>query len=224
MIDMDTKPGRSFFDIIGCEYDNYRADDLLQMEKLRDYYRGKDSSSRMWWMPPGKESLANIEEEAVPMETIFWSSLSPEEKAGIRIESMARFPSIFGRGELKYEEIAFYLIKEKNIINKSIRDLFSASGTGHRIFLEQTYKRIPRIFLHLWDNAKEVLSFILRQGYNESVGSEAFSLWMEVFQTEAKDTLDNTNNCSLTIKVLKDYLNTVKDELLDDQRASSQER
>lgn len=205
MIDMETELGESFFDVIKCDYDEYRSDDKLQMEKLREFYREKNSSSRMWWMPPDEASLTDVEEEAFSMETVFWSSLPPEEKSEVRIECMAKFPSVFGVAGSKYEQVAFYLVKEKNIINNSLRDLFSASGKGERCVLGEKYKNIPRVFLYLLDDTKSVLELVSK-GYKGSVGVPALAAWMKDFLTESKNTLDSDNTCELTIGVLKSYL------------------
>nr|WP_321503213.1 hypothetical protein [uncultured Dethiosulfovibrio sp.] len=217
MIDMEIQQGNSFFDLIKCSYDEYRKDDKLQIEKLREYYLSRNSTSRLWWMPPEQESLAEIEEEAVPMEIRFWSSVSSDERKEIMIECMAKFPVIFGKKRDKYKEVVFYLVKDKNIINKSLRDDFSASGTEERELLGERYREIPRVFLKFLDNMASVLALVLK-GYNGLRGEEAMSSWMKSFLLEANETLSSSQTCSLTAEVLKQCLEIEIDKINQNNR------
>ncbi len=152
LIDMELNLGKSIFDKIGMSYDVLRSIDN-PIKPIVSYYRSiSKRGEEPWWMDSGETP------EVLLKPTVsLWSNLSVEEQVFLRNEAMARFPEIFGRSSSKYQNLASWLAARHGIVDSSLRDRFSAGGKVDLEVGKNVYKSLPRVFLHLKNNASEII-------------------------------------------------------------------
>lgn len=146
-IDMNLPKHKTIFDKMGIEYD-----DLRKMENpiapVVDYFRKTlKIGESLWWV-----NGENFEESSVPIKIKLFSSLGIEEKHNIRVQIMMRFPEIFGNSSRKYERCSLWLVAKYGIVSTSMRDLFSAGGKIDLNIDGYFYRKIPKIYEHVYVN------------------------------------------------------------------------
>ena len=163
LIDMDLNVGECFFDKIGLGYDELRSQEN-PIRQIVSYYRSiAKHGEEPWWMDTGEDPEINIK----PTVTL-WSNLSSEEQAWLRNEAMARFPEVFSKSSTKYQRLASWLAARHGIVDSSLRDRFSAGGQVDLVVDNHVYKKLPRVFLHLQNNASEVIEAVKNIPPNEA--------------------------------------------------------
>lgn len=155
LIDMELNAGKSIFDKLGLSYDELRLKDN-PIKSIVEYYRSiSRHGEEPWWMDSGETP------EVVLKPTVsLWSNLSAGEQVVLRNEAMARFPEIFGRGSSKYQKLASWLAARHGIVDSSLRDRFSAGGKVDLEVDNRMYRQLPRVFLHLKNNASEIIEAV----------------------------------------------------------------
>lgn len=157
LIDMELSEGKSIFDKIGLSYDELRTQGN-PIKQIVSYYRSiAKRGEEPWWM----DSEEVPEVILKPMVSL-WSNLSSEEQTILRNEAMARFPEIFSRCSSKYQSLASWLAARHGIVDSSLRDKFSAGGKVDLVVDNRTYQKLPRVFLHLKNNASEIIESVKR--------------------------------------------------------------
>ena len=157
LIDMELDTGSSIFDKIGMSYDELRSQNN-PIKAIVDYYRSiSQRGEEPWWMDSGESPEVMLK----PTVTL-WSNLSGEEQAVLRNEAMARFPEIFSRSGTKYQNLASWLAARHGIVDSSLRDRFSAGGRVNLEIDNRMYSKLPRVFLHLKNNASEIIEAVKR--------------------------------------------------------------
>lgn len=152
LIDMDLKLGESIFDKIGVSYDELRTKEN-PIKKIVSYYRSiSKQGEEPWWMDNGEAP-----ELAVKPMVSLWSKLPKTDKIKLRNEAMARFPELFGKSSEKYQKMASWLAARYGIVDSSLRDRFSAGGKVNLNVGGVVYKSLPRVFLHLMENAHDII-------------------------------------------------------------------
>jgi len=155
LIDMELRKGSSIFDKLGLTYDELRSQDN-PIKIIVSYYRSiAKRGEEPWWMDSDEELGVTLR----PTVTL-WSNLSSDEQLFLRNEAMARFPEIFSRSAQKYKNLASWLAARHGIVDSSLRDRFSAGGKVNIEVSGKIYNELPRIFLHLKDNAKDVIALV----------------------------------------------------------------
>ncbi len=155
LIDMDLAGGKTIFDKMRTKYDDLRKSGNPIREVVRYYRKIAKKGEETWWMDGGEDA-----------ETVFsptvktWSNLPEGEQNQYRNEAMARFPEIFGRTQTKYQNLAAWLAAHHGVVDSSLRDRFTAGGQKTIEVNGVKYKKIPRIFGYLKDNAKEVIEIV----------------------------------------------------------------
>lgn len=154
LIDMELNLGESIFDKIGVAYDELRAQEN-PIKPIISYYRSiSKRGEEPWWMDSG---------EVVLKPTVsLWSNLPADDQIRVRNEAMARFPEIFGRSSSKYQNLASWLAARHGIVDSSLRDRFSAGGKVDLEVGNSVYNSLPRVFLHLKNNAVDVIEDVKR--------------------------------------------------------------
>jgi len=157
LIDMELGEGESIFNKIGLSYDELRTQDN-PIKSIVSYYRSiAKRGEEPWWMDSGETP------ELLLKPTVsLWSNLSSEEQTFLRNEAMARFPEIFSRSGSKYQNLASWLAARHGIVDSSLRDRFSAGGKVNIEVNNHIYNDLPRVFLHLKNNAVEIIEAVKR--------------------------------------------------------------
>ncbi len=155
LIDMELDIGNSIFDKIGISYDKLRSQDN-PIRPVVDYYRSiSKRGEEPWWMDSG-----DTPEVLLKPTVSLWSNLSGDKQTSLRNEAMARFPEIFSRNTTKYQNLASWLAARHGVVDSSLRDRFSAGGKVTLNINNQMYNNLPHVFLHLKNNASEVIEIV----------------------------------------------------------------
>src|SRR3989338_6476072 len=155
LIDMDLEGGKTIFDKMRTRYDDLRNSGNPIREVVRYYRKIAKRGEETWWMDGGEDV-----ETVLSPNVATWSNL-PEDKQNLyRNETIARFPEIFGRSRTKYQNLAVWLAARYGVVDSSLRDRFTAGGQKDIEVNGVKYKKMPRIFGYLKDNAKEVIDIV----------------------------------------------------------------
>lgn len=155
LIDMEIQTGETIFDKMKISYEELSMLDN-PIRKVVQYYRGiVKKGEEPWWM----ENVDGSDAPLPPMVRL-WRSLSDVEKTKFVNEAMARFPEIFGNSQTKYSNLALWLTARHGIVDSSLRDRFTAGGKVNLNVGGKIYKKVPKIFSHLQENAREVLKAV----------------------------------------------------------------
>lgn len=145
LIDMRLNSGETVFDKMRMPYDELRKKPD-PISPLKKYYRTTlRPGESLWWLEtPGDEPpMANVKIR-------LWQSLETSEREVFVCHAMALFPRIFREGDqLKFSELAVWLINKHSVINTSLRDPFTAGGQVTIKVGCTVYRGIPRIFENL---------------------------------------------------------------------------
>jgi len=162
LIDMELNIGNTIFDKMGMEYDILRKLDNPVKEVVKYFRKIARKGEEPWWMGPEDDS------EAISSPTVtLWSNL-PEDKQNLfRNEAMARFPEIFGRSQIKYQNFAAWLAARHGVVDSSLRDRFTAGGQQAIEIHGIVYRNIPKIFYYLSNNAKEIIELVSKLTIDE---------------------------------------------------------
>lgn len=73
-----------------------------------------------------------------------WSTLSTDERKKFTVAAYVLFPEIFGATDAKYAGVTLWLASKHGVVSTSMRDNFSAGGTGTVSTGKETFYRIPQ--------------------------------------------------------------------------------
>lgn len=104
---------------------------------------------------------------------------------------MVYFPELFINSNDKFGRLAIWLVTREAVVCPNVRDLFTAGGKDNFLVGSQIYNKVPRIFLNLFANAKNIAEIILE--------TSAFEL-TEYWETKTSDK-----------KKLEDWIRLVAD-------------
>lgn len=172
MIDMELSNDRTFFDMLGIDYDTLRQTVDPAKEIMRYFRTHAQPGEYPWWMgeePPSEGPDSGIIQ---PIVRIF-SNLSSVEQEYYKSYAFARFPEILGTSTNKYNRLASWLVGYKGIVSSHLRDSFSASGKGSITIHDRQFLQVPRIFLNLANCVNQVSQII-----NELTDEEIIDGWM----------------------------------------------
>ncbi|PIQ88490.1 MAG: hypothetical protein COV72_08145 [Candidatus Omnitrophica bacterium CG11_big_fil_rev_8_21_14_0_20_42_13] len=162
LIDMELNIGDTIFDKMGTGYDVLRNSDNPIKEVVRYFRKIARKGEEPWWMGSEDDAEATLS----PTVTL-WSNL-PEDKQNLfRNEAMARFPEIFGRNQTKYQNFAAWLAARHGVVDSSLRDRFTAGGQQSIEINGNVYRKIPKIFYYLQNNAKEIIALVSKLAVDE---------------------------------------------------------
>ncbi len=185
LIDMTLESGKSIFDKMGTTYDEFRTSKDM-ITKVRTYHKAiaqKNGKSEMpWWISPEET------ERTTSFNIRLWSDLSIQEKNYIQAMAMILFPeAITPRpSTIKYNNLSLWLCSYYQVINHSIRDIFSAGGQINYVNGEKLPKPIPKIFKNIIDlspiveeilNEKSLDTQHLINEFNDSLLKSPLSLY-----------------------------------------------
>ena len=134
----------------------------------------------MWWT--GKPTIDN-EIDAVPMKIRMLRALPVEEKRYLRLMGLVLFPCVMSNSPTKYEQFFVWLVTNHGVISTSMRDMFSAGGTGTIRAQEMEFTRVPRVLMHIYENSSEIA--LILENVDESILHDT---WKE--DTIKKDRLE----------------------------------
>lgn len=192
MIDMDLQKGETIFDKIAIPYDEVRKKDD-PITPFLDYYRkNSPKGGTAWWAGNSYES--NSGNFLIKL----WNQLEIEEKDQYRVKAFCLFPEIFGNSSLKFDRLAIWL-SSKGVVNKNIRDVFSAGGQESITFNDRIYKEIPQIICRMkkyLPQIKETLQTFepeeLSTYWNIQVTPEIYyQTWINLISKEASKIIRN---------------------------------
>lgn len=200
-INLDVKEDDTIFHKLGTTYNDF-SNSTNKITLLRKYYKEKSSNSVPWWIDPAMEASS--------MTISNFSSLPKSEQTKTEIELIATHPECLGS---EYMRASAYLVTKYNLIDKNLRDRFTAGGTitlqkhGH-IF------ECSRIIKWIDENIYNVYSFLSRNkdlyytvnGIMENI--DAQNSWLETandaFLKSRNKILLNNREISLT-EFIKNY-------------------
>jgi hypothetical protein len=155
LIDMNLKKGDTIFDKIKMPYDTLRKKEN-PIRPIVDYYKGKlKPGEELWWIDADNNSK--------PSNIVIriWNNLSLKEKQELKNRAMIYFPELFGNGSDKFGRLAIWLVTREAVVCPNVRDLFTAGGKRDCFIENNSYKKVPRIFLNLFDNIPSIVETIL---------------------------------------------------------------
>lgn len=121
MIDM--RATTSIFQKMRVSYDEFRSNDPIG--KAKKYYSEivKKSGGCVWWLDERKG-------ESAPPVLRMYGDISADEKRDLIVELMALFPELIREeaSPTKYDRATLFLVSRHNVLNRSLRDMFSAGG------------------------------------------------------------------------------------------------
>lgn len=113
-----------------------------KMKYVRDYSRGRlKPGERLWW-------LEDENSQGVELEVRLYMRLDAKQKIKLRAEGAILFPGIVagGRVQDKYNDIAFFFLKHRNVFCPQTRDLYSAGSVAGKErggnYLQRALKKI----------------------------------------------------------------------------------
>ncbi|MDA3844198.1 MAG: hypothetical protein PF588_07525 [Candidatus Kapabacteria bacterium] len=152
LIDMETKPEESIFDIIGIDYEQFRnlKNPFLP---IRQHFKRTlcKPGDDVWWIDSENRQETDI--------IRLWRNLDFSDQTLLINQAMAFFPQIFGNRNDKFSAVATWLVAEHNVVNPSLRDVFTAGGQKN-IQLKSRTINVARIIKHLADNYLDILKII----------------------------------------------------------------
>ncbi|MCA0383757.1 MAG: hypothetical protein LCH58_16470 [Bacteroidetes bacterium] len=155
LIDMNLEKGNTIFDKIKMPYDTLRKKGN-PIRPIVDYYKSKlRPGEELWWM--------DAENNSKPSNIVIriWNNLSLKEKQELKNRAMTYFPELFGNSNDKFGRLAIWLVTREAVVCPNVRDLFTAGGKIDIIVGKKTYKKVPRIFLNLFDNVLSIVETII---------------------------------------------------------------
>lgn len=192
LIDMNLGAGNTIFDKIKMPYDTLRKQEN-PIKNIVEYYKSKlKPGEELWWM--------DSENNSKPSNIVIriWNNLPSEEKQELKNRAMIYFPELFSNSGDKFGRLAIWLVTREAVVCPNVRDLFTAGGKANFIFKEKILQNIPRIFVNLFTNAKEI-AFII-QNTNEMELSEYWGIktterqkidhWIELIDFQSKKIPD----------------------------------
>ena len=107
---------------------------------------------------------------------------------------MVYFPELFGNNSDKFGRLAIWLVTREAVVCPNIRDLFTAGGKGDFIVGKKTYKKVPRIFLNLFENLPVVLETLMQTNSielseywsNKTTEKKKLFDWIDLVSSHAK--------------------------------------
>lgn len=156
LIDMNLEEGNTIFDKIKMPYDTLRKKEN-PIKPIVDYYKSKlKPGEELWWM--------DADDNSKPSNIVIriWNNLSIREKHDLKNRAMVYFPELFGNSSDKFGRLAIWLVTREAVVCPNIRDLFTAGGKNNCIIGGKTYKKVPRIFLNLFDNVPAIIEIIMQ--------------------------------------------------------------
>jgi hypothetical protein len=152
-IDMNLQKGNSIFDKMKTTYDDLRLS-TDPVAKIVDYYRSTlGEGESLWWT--GKPTIDN-EIDALPMKIRMLRALPADEKKHLRVMGLVLFPCVTSNSPTKYEQFSVWLATNRGVISTSMRDMFSAGGTGTIKAQGMEFIRVPKVLMHVYENCNEI--------------------------------------------------------------------
>ena len=156
LIDMNLEEGNTIFDKIKMPYDTLRKKEN-PIRQIVDYYKSTlKPGEELWWM--------DADDNSKPSNIVIriWNNLSIREKQELKNRAMVYFPELFGNSSDKFGRLAIWLVTREAVVCPNVRDLFTAGGRNDCIIGEKIYKKVPRIFLNLFDNVPAIIEIIMQ--------------------------------------------------------------
>jgi hypothetical protein len=193
LIDMNLEEGKTIFDKIKMPYDNLRKKENT-IRPIVDYYKTKlKPGEELWWM--------DAENNSKPSSIVIriWNNLSLKEKQELKNRAMAYFPELFGNRSDKFGRLAIWLVTREAVICPNVRDLFTAGGKSDYLIGKNTFNKVPRIFLNLFDNVESIVENLVHTSafelseYWETMTTEKTKLlnWIELVADNSKKIQDS---------------------------------
>lgn len=192
LIDMNLGEGETIFDKIKMPYDVLRKKEN-PIRPIVEYYKSKlRPGEELWWMDP--------ENNSKPSNIVIrvWNNLSLTEKRELIMRGMVFFPELFSNRSDKFGRLAIWLLTREAVVCPNVRDLFSAGGKSDYAVGKKTYRKVPRIFLNLFENMPLIEETILNNSayelseYWEIITNEKNKLfdWIDLVSEHSKKITD----------------------------------
>ena len=162
LINMEIEKANTIFSKMGTTYDEFRLspDNISQVRK---YYRERAIERKRvempWWI------TSDNMETAHSFNIKLWTTLEPSEKRDLQAKCMILFPEALNpaQSKTKYNNTTLWLCSYNQVVNPSIRDLYSAGGKithvdGKR--LDTPVAQVFNIIVDYADSIKKMLSHL----------------------------------------------------------------
>jgi len=155
LIDMNLEQGQTIFDKINMPYDTLRKNEN-PIRPIVDYYKSKlKPGEELWWM----DSENNSKPSSIVIK--IWNNLTLQERQELKNRAMVYFPELFGNSNDKFGRLAIWLVTREAVVCPNVRDLYTAGGKDNFVVGKKIYNNVPRIFINLFTNAKNIAEIIL---------------------------------------------------------------
>ena len=220
LINMDlSDKDQTIFDKMKIDYDTFRNLGESQIDKVREYYRGKykskNAKSMPWWIGESTELTEENSTSATEFELRLLSDIEETRRSFYITRCYAIFPEILGKDQDKFRKPALWMCTRYSIICSNIRDQFTAGGTGN-IYVGNIlkWKDVPKVICNLLPCLQQIKGL-----YATNIGIRAdiedfavFSTklnagleeWIKAANIAMHDTLGDKHK-SLTIEELLNY-------------------
>lgn len=192
LIDMNLEEGNTIFDKIKMPYNALRKKEN-PIRPIVDYYKSKlKPGEELWWM--------DAENNSKPSSIVIkiWTNLLLKEKQELKNRAMAYFPELFGNSSDKFGRLAIWLVTREAVVCPNVRDLFTAGGKSDYVIGKKIYRKVPRIFLNLFDNVPSIIETIAQTSAFElseyweikTTDKNKFFDWIELVAEHSKKIQD----------------------------------
>ena len=148
-IDMDLDLGKSIFDKLGVDYNDFRKE-TNPIKRLKAYYRSLlKEGQELWWI----DSVSEQQSVSPIIQSL--ARLDANVRDKFINECFVLFPEIFGNSRVKFERAAAYLITNYNSVSASLRDNFTAGGKAF-ILVKSKKVVVPQMIFRFYHSAKEI--------------------------------------------------------------------
>ena len=156
-----------------------------KMRHIRQYSRGRlKPGERLWW-------LEDEDDHGLPLEVKLYMRLSQKEKVKLRAEGAILFPQIVSgsRDREKYNDVAFFFLKHRNVFCPQTRDLYSAGSVAGTArggnYLQRALSKIEKPML---EAANRLEDEVFEEYWEEIVPRENRIIrWLELADGLAKN-------------------------------------
>lgn len=176
IIDMELPDENSICQEMGISYEKLRKLDN-PVKPFVNYYKKHRAKpgEEPWWMGDGSDYVFD------PVVKIF-SDQSKEMQNLLIAKAFILFPEVLGKGsKSKYSKVASWLASRFGLVDRSVRDRFSAGGKVDEVEIGSVvFEDVPRVLFNLCQKIDEVIDLI------ENVDIEEVQYYWDHFSLEER--------------------------------------
>lgn len=200
LLDLDVKPGESFFDKSNLSYDEITAS-KEPIKLITDYF--SSIGQKAWWLV-----------ESTPATILMFNDLAKRQRQALIGYGLAHYKEIFSKSNHKFYRYMAWLVSEKGVVDPSLRDRFTAGGKTTIELRGSTYRRMPHIFKTVHKYRNEVLRE-LENADLETLQKDWGTVPGKTFKDRIEQWVENVSSATQTEIDIDDVKRIISEILLD---------